>query len=93
MFAAKEILPREYTKIINKFELNPNVSRKYLSTENNSYEITNTIRKGIIMMTKMVTDWHINVLEWKKLIQIILDTLPNEDIHHATVISKKVSDN
>ena len=91
MFAAKEILPREYTRIINKFERNPNVGIKYLSTESNRYEITNTIRKGLIMLTKMVTDWHINVLEWKKIIQIILDTLPNEDIHRTSVVSKKVT--
>ena len=48
-----------------------------------------TIEKGLMLLTKLTTDWSIQTTEWKKLLEIIIVGIPDK-INGETIKSKEL---
>ena len=49
-----------------------------------------TIEKGLLLLTKCTTDWEIQVIEWKNILEIILAGIPDKIDNNITIRSKKL---
>ena len=77
--------------IIETLKLDKTIDSVKLTMGGDQGIIENTIRKGLLLMTKMVSDWDINSLEWLKILQIIMDSLPSKDFRGKPVLAFEVS--
>ena len=73
------------------FHKDNKINVRKLTSVRGTDEVENTIRKGMLLLGQLSTDWYINTVEWSHIIHIILDALPSKDIDNQVLESTKVS--